>query len=182
MNNIHLKLISPEDHLTDELERINQASFPECERNSITDLFDSGNDGNLDMLGIFTDEQLSGFFTVRKYRKLRYLAYFAVSPDKRCQGIGSAALKKLKEFYPECQIVCEFEAPEDKAYNNDIRLRRKALYLRNGFSSSGWYSFYDETEFEIACTGGELDMTAFQGFITYLNTIVPDHIPDPYKK
>ena len=53
MNNIHLKLISPEDHLTDELERINQASFPDCERNSITDLFDSGNDGNLDMLGIF---------------------------------------------------------------------------------------------------------------------------------
>lgn len=109
------------------MDRINEVSFPECERNSLDDLYASGADGNLDMLGIYDDDGIKGFFTVRKYCNIRYLAYFAVAPDERSRGIGSRALKLLREYYRGCQIVVEYEAPDDSCENNDIRLHRRAL-------------------------------------------------------
>ena len=164
------------------MDRINEVSFPECERNSLDDLYASGADGNLDMLGIYDDDGIKGFFTVRKYCNIRYLAYFAVAPDERSRGIGSRALKLLREYYRGCQIVVEYEAPDDSCENNDIRLRRQSFYLRNGFHKTGWYSFYDETEFVIACTGEDFDKEGFDRFTAYLTSIVPDHIPKLYRK
>lgn len=164
------------------LDRINEESFPECERNSLDDLYNTGHDGNLDVLGIYAGNELSGFFVVRKYKRIVYLAYFAVSSARRSEGIGTKALKKLLEYYSDRQIVVEFEALDEKSDNNDIRRRRRDFYLRNGFNETGWYSFYDDTEFEIACSDTVFDKQAFDGFTEYLMSIVPDHIPILYRK
>lgn len=164
------------------LEKINEESFPVNERNSVDDLFDSGRDGNLDIIGIYADNVLAGFFAVRKFGRIRYMAYFAVSSQKRSKGIGSKALQLLKSFYSDCQIVNEFEAPDNSCQNNNIRLRRRDFYLRNGFFETGWYSSYDDTEFEIACSEKVFDKQEFERFIIYLSSIVPDHIPYLYQK
>ncbi len=179
---IQLRIITQGSSDKLKLEAINEEAFPISERNSIDDLYDSGSDGNLDMIGIYADNELTGFFAVRKFGKIRYMAYFAVCSEKRSMGIGSKALYLLKEFYPGCQIVNEFEASDERDENNTIRLHRRDFYLRNGFYETGWYSFYDETEFEIACSEAEFDMQEFEKFITYLNSIVPDYIPHPYQK
>lgn len=180
-NEIQLRIVLQDSPDKFELETINEESFPINERNSIDDLYASGQDGNLDMIGIYADNELVGFFAVRKFRKIRYMAYFAVRSEKRSNGIGSKALQLLKEFYPSSQIVNEFEAPDDKC-NNNMRLRRRDFYLRNGFFETGWYSYYNETEFEIACSDTEFDKQEFEQFITYLNSIVSDHIPSLYRK
>lgn len=179
---IQLRIISQDSPDKARLESINEEAFPVNERNSIDDLYASGSDGNLDMLGIYAEDELVGFFAVRKFGRIRYMAYFAVCSKKRSMGIGSKALHLLKDFYPCCQIINEFEAPDEKDENNAVRLRRRDFYLRNGFYETGWYSFYDGTGFEIACSETEFDMREFENFIVYLNSIVPDHIPQPYRK
>lgn len=181
-HNVQLRIIPQNSSEKIKLEMINEEAFPSSERNSIDDLYASGNDGNLDMIGIYDDSELVGFFAVRKFNRIRYMAYFAVCSEKRSKGIGSKALHLLKDFYPDCQIVNEFEAPDEGNENNAIRLRRRDFYLRNGFCETGWYSFYDETEFEIACSEVDFDMQEFRKFIAYLNSIVSDHIPQPYQK
>ncbi|EWM52279.1 GNAT family N-acetyltransferase [Ruminococcus flavefaciens] len=179
---VQLKQVFRDDRDKEILDLINNKAFPANERNSLDDLYDSGSDGNLDMLGIYADHTPVGFFTVRKYRNIRYLAYFAVSSDMRSKGIGSRALKLLTEFYPDTQIVTEFEAPDESCGNNSVRLHRRDFYLRNGFIETGWYSFYDETEFSIACSEPDFDKEGFVRFTEYLRTIVPDHIPRLYRK
>ncbi|MBE6856463.1 MAG: GNAT family N-acetyltransferase [Ruminococcus sp.] len=179
---IQLRIITQNSPDKARLEAINEEAFPVNERNSIDDLFASGGDGNLDIIGIYTDDELSGFFAVRKFGRIRYMAYFAVCSEKRSMGIGSKALHLLKDFYPCCQIINEFEAPDEMDENNAVRLRRRDFYLRNGFCETGWYSFYDDTEFVIACSDAQFDIAEFQKFIVYLNSIVPDHIPKPYQK
>lgn len=181
-NEIQLRLVLQDSPDKSKLEMINEESFPVNERNSIDDLFDSGRDGNLDIIGIYDDNEIVGFFAVRKFGKIRYMAYFAVCSCKRSMGIGSKALQLLKEFYPDCQIVNEFEAPDNSCQNNNIRLRRRDFYLRNGFFETGWYSYYDETEFEITCSESVFNKQEFDRFITYLSSIVPDHIPCLYQK
>ncbi|NLT09966.1 MAG: GNAT family N-acetyltransferase [Ruminococcus sp.] len=161
---------------------INEEAFPECERNSLDSLYASDTEERLDMLGIYEDENIVGFFTVRIFENIRYLAYFAVSHDKRSSGIGNKALQLLKQRYPGAQIVTEFEAPDENCSNNSLRLRRRDFYLRNGFCETGWYSFYDDTEFAIACTDKDFDKAAFEKFTNHLSSIVPDHIPKLYMK
>ncbi len=76
----------------------------------------------------------------------------------------------------------EFETADEPDNPDAIRTRRKHFYLRNGFRETGWFAYYDETEFEIACAGQPYDPEAFQDFVAYLWTIVSDHIPNPYRK
>ena len=164
------------------LERINEEAIPEEERNSLEDLFSTGGDGNLEILGIYADGEPAGFLAVRKYKRIRYLAYLAVRNGLRSRGIGSWALCGLAERNPGCCTVVEFEAPRPDSGPEDLRQRRKNFYLRNGFYETGWYTFYDGTEFEIGCTEKDFDGAAFGEFIDYLGTIVRDHIPKPYRK
>lgn len=179
---IQLRIILQGSHDKSELDKINEEAFPIKERCSIDDLFNSGRDGNLDIIGIYVNSELVGFFAVRKFGRIRYMAYFAVSSHRRSMGIGSKALQLLKDFYPDCQIVLEFEVLDDNCENNNIRIRRRDFYLRNGFFQTGWFSSYDDTEFEIACSEKIFDKQEFDKFITYLSSIVPDFIPCLYRK
>ena len=182
LSTIQLRLLTRDCPDIPQLVLINQEAFPPSERASIDGLFDSNDGGNLDMIGIYGEQELLGFFAVRKLGSIRYLAYFAISQTKRSGGIGSRALSLLKQFYPEGQIVVEFEAPDESAENNPIRLRRRDFYLRNGFQETGWYNFYDETEFEIACSELPFHREEFEEFIDFLNAIIPIHMPRPYRK
>ena len=164
------------------LEEINREAIPEEERNSLEDLFATGTDGNLEILGISAEDEPAGFLVVRKHGRIRYLAYLAVRRDLRSRGIGSRALQALLGRDPEYSTVVEFEAPNPDCAGNDLRIRRKNFYLRNGFSETGWYTFYDGTEFEIGCSGRAFDEKEFGEFIGYLGTIVSDHIPKPYRR
>jgi GNAT superfamily N-acetyltransferase len=179
---MQLKLLSQnsEDKLI--ADAINEEAFPECERNSLDDMYASDTAERIEILSIYDDNAIVGFFVVRKYESIRYLAYFAVSKDKRSAGIGSHALRLLMERYPDAQIVTEFETPDDSCDNNALRLRRRDFYLRNGFYETGWYSFYDDTEFTIACSEPVFDKKGFEQFTAYLSSIVPDHIPKLYRK
>ena len=164
------------------LERINEEAIPENERNTLDDLFATGMDGNLEILGIYDQDEPVGFLVVRKYRRIRYLAYLAIRRDLRSRGIGGSAVRELIRRNPGCRTVVEFEAPDSDSAGNSLKVRRKHFYLRNGFNETGWFTSYDGTEFEIGCSGQTFDEKEFGEFIDYLGTIISDHIPKPYRK
>ena len=159
------------------LEEINEEAIPECERNSLMDLMNTG----ATILGIYEDGPV-GFLVIREYKSILYLAYLAVDRALRSKGIGGKALKRLVSNNTDRMIVVEYEAPNPSLPENELNVRRKGFYKRNGFCETGYFTFYDNTEFEIGCAGMEFDAGLFGEFTEYLSTIVSDHIPKPYKK
>lgn len=159
------------------LEEINEEAIPECERNSFKDLMDTG----ATILGIYEDGPV-GFMVVREYKTILYLAYLAVNSTLRSKGIGGSALKCLVSNNADRMIVVEYEAPDPSSAENELNIRRKGFYKRNGFYETGYFTFYDDTEFEIGCAGMEFNVKLFGEFTEHLSTIVSDHIPKPYKK
>ncbi len=169
-----LTIYSPDIEI---LEEINKEAIPECERNSFRDLMDTG----ATVLGIYEDGPV-GFMVIREYKNILYLAYLAVNSELRSKGIGGAALEELVSNNADHMIVVEYEAPDPSASENELNIRRKSFYKRNGFCETGYFTFYDDTEFEIGCAGMEFDAKMFGGFTEHLSKIVSDHIPKPYKK
>ena len=159
-------------------EKINEEAIPECERNSLPDLLSSG----AMLTGIYSEGEPAGFFVTREYGDIKYLAYLAVRSNLRSKGLGGMALKQLIKEYSDKQVIVEYEAPNSKDEADDIKARRKNFYKRNGFNETGWFTFYDDTEFEIGCANCPFDIDAFRSFVEYLSSIISDHIPEPYRK
>ena len=160
------------------LEEINIEAIPENERCSLQDMAATG----ASVFCIDADREPAGFMAVRKYRNLVYLAYFAVRNDLRGRGIGGEAVRALTASHPDRQVIVEYEAPDPCCENNAMRIRRKQFYLRNGFHETGWHTCYDGTEFEVACSRTDFDPDLFREFAEELAKIVPDYIPNPFRK
>lgn len=73
------------------------------------------------------------------------LDYFAVMPEMRGGGVGSAFLATLAERVDADGIIIEVEMPAhaENPEDAEIRTRRMAFYQRGGASLSqlGWYAF-----------------------------------------
>ena len=160
------------------LEKINEESFPEAERNLLVDLIETG----ATVLGIYEFSEAIGFLVVREYKEIMYLAYFALRSDSRGRGIGSAVMEEFVNYYYHKQIVVEYEAPDGTVDHGLTAVRRRNFYRRCGFRQTGWFTFYDETEFEIGCAGSEFDIDMFNEFVDNLSSLVSDHIPHAYRK
>ena len=159
------------------LEEINEEAIPECERNSFRDLMDTG----ATVFGIYEDGPV-GFLVVREYKAILYLAYLAVKSELRSKGIGGKALEELVSKHADHMVVVEYEAPNPASPENELNIRRKGFYKRHGFCETGYFTFYDDTEFEIGCAGMKFDAEVFGEFTEHLSKIVSDHIPKPYQK
>lgn len=164
------------------LEKLNNQAFPENERIDIDDMFSFPEKSGREVIGIYTDNEFSGFIITIKFMKCVYICYFAVCPEKRSHGIGGKALKILKEYYPECQIVVDFEALDENSANNQQRIRRRNFYYRNGFFETGYYQYYMQTEFEIACSEPVFNKSEFESLINEIHKIAPDFNPELYRK
>ena len=109
---------------------LNAKAFPLEERISVTYMMHGLRVPDQELLAIHADGRFAGFFSMILLGRCAYICYFAILPRLRSMGIGSAALRALAAHYPDHQVVVDFEAPDDAAPNNAIRLRRRAFYLR----------------------------------------------------
>ena len=93
---------------------------------------------NVDWLAIEADGETAGFFYTLKRKDLYYLMFFAVEEKMRGRGIGEAALLQAIKRYSDKRLFLSIERPyEQGAENAETRKRRKAFYLRCGFSETG---------------------------------------------
>lgn len=70
---------------------------------------------------------IKAFLAVWQFTSFAFLEHFAVNPDCRCSGVGSAALNELIGLLP-VSLCLEAEPPTDA-----ICARRIGFYRRNGF-------------------------------------------------
>ncbi len=180
-NDMFLKKMSIDSPDQPILERINNSSFEGEQLTSINDLFMSDK-GDLDVLGIYHSSKLIGFFSVRRYKTIAYLGYFAIAKEHRCKGFGSRALNLLKDYYKDKQIVIEIESLHENCDNMENRIRRRNFYFKNGMISTDWYIFYDNVELEIICSDKKFRKNEFEEITKQTHLLYYDFIPKMYKK
>lgn len=79
-------------------------------------------------------EEFVGLAIMVRYQDLALLDYFAIIPEKREGGIGSAAFQMLRKRYADKRFFLEIESPGIESENTEQRRRRKEFYLKSGMT------------------------------------------------
>ena len=147
---ISLRRVYKDDPTVNYLEKINKEAFPQNEYLSMEYMYGfMDKSQNSEILAIREDGNPVGYFSLIRYEKCLFIFYFAIDKKYRGKGIGTKALKALKERYYDCQIVVEFESVDVECDNLEIRKRRRDFYMRNGFVPSGLCLAYMQEEFTL---------------------------------
>lgn len=79
-----------------------------------------------------TGSRIDAFAAVWEFKQFTYLEHFAVRPDRRNGGLGSAILKELRRLYPG-QICLEVEPPDTPQAQHRIGFYRRNHYFLNDY-------------------------------------------------
>lgn len=131
-----------QDSDREEAETLYLSSFPENERASLEDVYKRIEMGGAEWLGVY-DGGLCGIAYVLYSDDVVYLLYIAIKESCRNQGLGSAAIRVLRERYAPRRMILNVEPPEEECDNREQRVRRIGFYERNGFVRSGMLYCFD---------------------------------------
>lgn len=156
-----LKYIKNEEY-KNKIEKLYLESFPEEERFPFWILEECSKEDNSDLLAILDNDRFIGMCYLVNCNNAYYLMYLAVEPELRSQNYGSRILADLKEKYKT--LFLSVDEPID-----DISIRRKNFYLRNGFYDTNKY--YEDTgvNYEVLCTNSEYEITNDNMKMRYTN-------------
>lgn len=110
-----------------------EKSFPTDERRPYAKQKALLDDPLYSIYGIKSDSgDITAFITVWQFECFAYVEHFAVDPNCRGGGMGSAVLRELVSQL-SCLVCLEVEFP-----GTDIAKRRIAFYERNGFVTNNY--------------------------------------------
>ena len=146
----------------DRIEKLYLESFPEDERFPFWILEECSKENNSDLLAIIDNGVFVGMSYIVNCNNAYYLMYLAVEPNLRNKNYGSHILMDLKEKYKT--LFLSIDEPAD-----DISVRRKNFYLRNGFYDT--FKYYEDTgvNYEVLCTNPEYEITNENMQTRYIN-------------
>ena len=158
---MYLKYINNSKYLN-EIEELYLKSFPKDERFPFWILQECSKEDNSDLYAIFDNDIMVGMCYIVNCKSAYYLMYLAVEPSLRNKNYGSRILGDLKEKYKV--IFLSVDMPVD-----NISIRRKNFYLRNGFYDTN--KFYEDTgiNYEILCTSNEYEINDNLMKMKYIN-------------
>ena len=144
------------------IEKLYLESFPEEERFPFWILDECSKEENSDLLAILDNDKFIGMCYLVNCNNAYYLMYLAVKPELRNQNYGFRILLDLKEKYKT--LFLSVDEPID-----DVSIRRKNFYLRNGFYDTNKY--YEDTgvNYEVLCTNPEYEITNENMKMRYTN-------------
>lgn len=144
------------------IEELYLNSFPENERFPFWILQECSKENNSDLYAIFDNDMMIGMCYVVNCKNAYYLMYLAVEPSLRNKNYGSIILRELKEKYKV--LFLSIDVPVD-----NISVRRKNFYLRNGFYDTN--KFYEDTgiNYEVLCTSNEYEINDNLMKMRYIN-------------
>ena len=136
----------------DELEELYLSAFPKEERFPFDILKTCSKEDNSDLYAVLDNDKFIGMCYIVNCNGAYYLMYLAVQDELRNEKYGSKILKDLKEKYKT--LFLSIDKPID-----EISIKRKNFYLRNGFYDTNKY--YEDTGvlYEILCTDNEYEIT-----------------------
>ena len=121
-------------------------------------LFGKANLKILNFIVWYDGELWIGFNYLLFYKDLIFVQYVAIDSNIRSKGYGGKVIEKIKEIYPEYRIALGIEQLNKEAKNNELRIRRKNFYLKNGFIDSGYYVKQKPVPFELLFYGKYIEI------------------------
>ncbi|MBO4318627.1 MAG: GNAT family N-acetyltransferase [Mailhella sp.] len=168
------------------LAELNDEAFPPEERLPADLLLSASEDGKLLTTALYEGWRFVGFYTVRESAEAVYLCYLAVSPGSRGHGIGSEALRRMRERFAGRQIVLDLERTDVPAANSRQRASRLRFYKRSGFFETGYYLRYLGLDLALLCSEPHFEAAAFRRLLDAIDAPGVDFIlsrdPWPHQK
>ncbi|ALS98020.1 GNAT family N-acetyltransferase [Lacimicrobium alkaliphilum] len=87
---------------------------------------------------LYAQDTWIGLIYITEYQDIVFVHFLAISESCRSGGYGSKVMDSLKEMYSGKRIVLNIEVIDKKGKNYQQRVKRKAFYENNGFTSSGY--------------------------------------------
>lgn len=155
-----LQFISAEEpSLLRPLKRLYKSAFPRYERKPFGLVLKNRREGKAEILAALDENgEFCGLAILHFIDDLMLLAYFAVSPSARGQGIGTELLRLLHERFSDRRFFLEIELPDPKNDPSGIKSRRKDFYLRNGMNETGLF---------VRLFGVEMEILSFQCAVSF---------------
>jgi len=146
----------------EKVEKLYLKSFPEDERFPFWILEECSKEDNSDLLAILDEDKFVGMCYLVNCNEAYYLMYLAVKPELRNQNYGSKILQDLKGKFKT--LFLSIDEPID-----ELSIRRKNFYLRNGFYDTNKYYKDTGVNYEVLCTNPEYEITNDNMLMRYTN-------------
>ena len=139
-------------------------AFPKRERMPFPMMVAMSKLWNTQFFGFYDGDVPCGFAYLASNRKILFVMFLAVDGSLRSKGYGSLILQQLKDKYPDQKIIISIEPCDDHAPDLDLRKRRKAFYMRNGYRETGYMMKLNGVVQEIIITNGAFVKREFYSF------------------
>lgn len=117
---------------------------------------------------IYENDTWIGFIYNIDYKDIVFIQFFAISESCRSCGYGSKVMDSMRNLHAGKRIALNIEELDDKAENHQQRIKRKAFYEKNGFSSSGYIVKEPAERLEMLITGGSISKVEIEAMYKYL--------------
>ncbi len=150
-----------------DVKRIYFNSFPKNERMPFPMMVAMSKLWNTEFLGFYDGDKLCGFVYLAHNRKIVFVMFLAVEETLRSKGYGSAILWELQNMYRDKKIIISIEPCDKNApgIEFELRKRRKAFYMRNGYQETGYMMKLNGVVQEIIIANGEFQKKTIPYFL-----------------
>lgn len=156
-----------------QIKSLYQKAFPASERKPFFLIRSKCREGVVEMLSV---EDQNGMFLglaiIMLDGDIALLDYFAISPECRESGVGTAAFGLLQKRYEQKRFILEIESTEMEAAPDDEirrqRCRRKNFYLRNGMTALPLTVKVFGVEMEMLSHGCDVNFSEYKGVYEHL--------------
>lgn len=105
---------------------------------------------------VYAHDTWIGFIYSTEYEDIVFVQFFAISESCRSGGYGSKTMDSMRDMHSGKRIVLNIEEVDEQAENYQQRIKRKAFYEKNGFSSSGYIVKEPAERLEMMILGGSI--------------------------
>ena len=151
------------DSFLDEIKSLYERAFPPSEKKPFALILKKRDTGEMEIYSIVGDSgEFLGLAIFILHGRIALLDYFAIDDSVRGKGIGSTALSKIKELFPEKVLLLEIEDPEEKgADNTPERMRRERFYTSRGMSVMPYKIMLFGVKMLVLTFDGEVDFPEY---------------------
>lgn len=146
-----------------EIEKLYIEAFPENERFPFMQMIKNEN-GHYETFGFFREGEFCGFAMLLNSGEISHILYIATKAELRGKGLGKKALEALGRIKKDKIIIVDIEREIPSSPENELRLRRKNFYLRNGYHETEIRYIWQDEAYEILAFGGEITREDFGNF------------------
>ena len=152
-----------------EIKELFLKSFPKNERYPMWLLMLLALRKSVEFSAYYDGERFCGITYSITDKNTTFLLYLAVSDKVRSKGYGSKILSCIKEKYPKSTILFDIEKPNEKASNNNQRIKRMNFYLKNGFGITDYELIEKDESYIILSSDKNIDIDEYKKMIKKLS-------------